>query len=292
MLLLLPLLLLLPPSLPFSLLPSPRPLPPFIHPFIHPRAGNPSPRPSLALPSSNPSNPYPNALARGLSVTPTRAAPLPADPFTLYLPPSFSDPSLPGACPAAHYVRSVLHSKSLPHSLRPTPPGGAPGWLEEHYGGALPALRHGSEAYTDAETIALYLDFFFVGEGHGPSLAGEGVVPEQVAEAANGVFPAFERLVVAGESPEALADVASHLDALAGHLSSSPYLRGAAPTLADYELAPQLHAAAVLRPTLLPGAVGEYLGRMREDGSFMAGMDYRDGDVREGWERKRRAAQK
>ena len=204
-----------------------------------------SPSSSFRLFSSN--GPiYPNANARGLSTTPTSCRPLITDTLSLYVMPSPLDKTQPGPCPYAHYVRSVLTAKNIPYNLRPTPRDSKPKWLTEHYGGSLPALRHGAEAYVESDVIAMYLDFFF----ESPDLSSaENVASREkevlAASASVGFMGKLKGVVVDGgdvakvELLEALSTIDEAVER--GGEGKVKYLAGGdGPTLADFKLAPMV----------------------------------------------------
>ena len=235
---------------------------------------------------------YHNANARGLATTPTECAPLADDPFTLYMMPSTlpnadgSDETSPGACPFAHYVRSVLFFKNLKYKLRPTSTENKPNWLVEYYEGSMPALKHGSEAYVESSVISQYLDFFF----ESPTLGED----KKLRAAESSFFPALKKFVMctdAAQDDDLKSDLLTALAELEAALPTSP-----GPTLTDLSLAPQLYYMTVAldafkQDSLSTAAVFElhptlktYADALFKLPSFKHALDYSDEVIIAGFE--------
>ena len=116
--------------------------------------------------------------------------------MTLYIK-AAEDGTSPGDCPFAHYVRMVLHEKSLEYDLQPATRETKPDWLLDHYEGKMPALRHRKECYVESDVIAQYLDFFF----QEPKLNPYGSKDMEAAGACtDGFFPAVARYLKSTEN--------------------------------------------------------------------------------------------
>ena len=95
-----------------------------------------------------------------------------------------------GDCPYAQYVRIALEEKGVPYVLKPSTLYNKPLWLVQKYGGALPAIVHGTEQYVESEICAQYIDFFFSQS----SLTPHGMEDIRAAKEASGaIFPALAR---------------------------------------------------------------------------------------------------
>ena len=165
--------------------------------------------------------------------------------MTLYVKAGPDGTSL-GDCPFAHFVRMVLEAKGLEYELIPSTQETKPSWLIEHYDGKMPALRHRKECYTESDTIASYLDFFFPQ----PELAAPNDEAAQAAVA--GLFPAVAQyLKHTPDGDEVDAEKRANLEAclrrleeyLVSTTKQGPYLTGDGSTLRlnDCQLAPILY---------------------------------------------------
>jgi len=124
----------------------------------------------------------------GLEIREEGATPTTGD-MTLYIK-AGPDGKDAGDCPFAHYIRMVLQEKNLEYTLAPSTQETKPDWLVDHYGGALPALRHRKECYVESDVIAQYLDFFFVEPTLSPYKKKE---MSEAGECTDGFFPALAR---------------------------------------------------------------------------------------------------
>ena len=116
--------------------------------------------------------------------------------MTLYIK-AAADGKSPGDCPFAHYVRMVLHEKSLSYDLEPSIQATKPDWLIDHYEGKMPALRHRKECYVESDVIAQYLDFFFVEPKLSPYSKKE---MEDASASTDGFFPAVAKYLKSVEN--------------------------------------------------------------------------------------------
>ncbi len=172
--------------------------------------------------------------------------------MTLYIK-AAEDGTSAGDCPFAHYVRMVLHEKSLEYELQPATQETKPDWLVDHYDGKMPALRHRKECYVESDVIAQYLDFFF----QEPKLNPYGSKKmEEAGECTNGFFPAVARYLKSTEngSEDDLALKSNLEDALGkietqlsrdGMTGSFLVGDGEQITLLDCSLAPKLFHLSV-----------------------------------------------
>lgn len=153
-----------------------------------------------------------------------------------------------GDCPFAQYVRMVLEEKKLPYTVRPCTASTKPTWLVDHYEGKMPALRHRSEAYTESDVIAQYLEFFFQDTPlKDTSKEAKAKFKEAKAEAAP-FLPALARYLKhtpnGDDDDEALrTKLEAVLRTFEERLSSheGPFFVGETLTLLDCSLAPQLY---------------------------------------------------
>jgi glutathione S-transferase len=188
---------------------------------------------------------------RGLERREEGATPLSGG-MTVYIK-AAEDGTSAGDCPFAHYVRMVLHEKSLPYDLQPSTQETKPDWLIDHYDGKMPALRHRKECYVESDVIAQYLDFFF----EEPKLSPYSKkAMEEAGECTDGFFPAVARYLKSTENgsesdlglKENLETALGKLEAqLAGEGKTGPFLAadGEQFTLLDCSLAPKLYHMSV-----------------------------------------------
>ena len=172
--------------------------------------------------------------------------------MTLFIKPA-ADGTSAGDCPFAHYVRMVLHEKSLPYELRPCTQATKPDWLIDHYEGKMPALRHRKECYVESDVIAQYLDFFFPEPKLSPYTKKE---MEDAEDCTDGFFPAVARYLKSTEnaSEDDLA-LKENLEGALGKIESQlgrdgktgPFLAGDGEqiTLLDCSLAPKLYHMSI-----------------------------------------------
>lgn len=125
---------------------------------------------------------------RGLERREEGATPLSGG-MTLFIK-AAEDGSSVGDCPFAHYIRMILHEKSLPYDLQPSTQETKPDWLIDHYEGKMPALRHRKECYVESDVIAQYLDFFFNEPKLSPYSKKE---MEEATSCTDGFFPAVAK---------------------------------------------------------------------------------------------------
>jgi glutathione S-transferase len=167
--------------------------------------------------------------------------------------------------------------------------------LTKYYDGAMPALRHGSEAYVESGTIADYLTFFFPDEGLSLE-AGEHY--DSASQAAKDFFPNLANYIKKVEDDESeLSDLKASLSALDSHLASTgtSYLTSDELSTLDLSLAPQLHHMAVAldayKPTSYPASsafeefkeVKKYVDVITKERAFLSAKDYEDEVVVWGW---------
>lgn len=172
--------------------------------------------------------------------------------MTLYIK-AGADGKSPGDCPFAHYVRMVLHEKSLPYDLQPSTQDTKPDWLIDYYEGKMPALRHRKECYVESDVIAQYLDFFF----QEPKLSPYSKKEMDVAiDSTDGFFPAVAKylksidngsendLVLKDSLESALGKIESQLGREG---KTGPFLAGDGEqlTMVDCSLAPKLYHLSV-----------------------------------------------
>ncbi len=168
--------------------------------------------------------------------------------MTLYIK-AAADGTSPGDCPFAHYVRMVLHEKSLPYDLQPSTQATKPDWLIDNYEGKMPALRHRKECYVESDVIAQYLDFFF----QEPKLSPYSKkAMEEASASVDGFFPAVAKYLksVDNGSDSDLA-LKENLEVALGKIETQlgreektgPFLAGDGEqlTLLDCALAPKLY---------------------------------------------------
>jgi len=138
---------------------------------------------------------------RGLEIMEEGATPL-AGGMTLYVKAGPDGESV-GDCPFAHYVRMVLEEKNLEYTVRPcASDDDKPAWLLDYYEGAIPALRHRQECYTESDVIARYLDFFFQDIPLGGSKTGM----TEAGEATAGFFPSVAKYLKHSNDGDAADD--------------------------------------------------------------------------------------
>lgn len=228
--------------------------------------------------------------------------------MTLYLK-AGPDGTSVGDCPFAHLVRIVLEEKNLDYDVRPCGGGeGAaskPTWLVEHYGGKMPALRHGEECYVESDVIAQYLDYFF----RDPPLSSpKKSLMSEASEVTSKFFPALARYLKHTpdgdeEDTELKGNLESALQALedilsAGEGRAGPFLvgDGLSFTLVDAALAPKLYHMkvglkafkenAIDVPAQFP-AVHEYMETVFARPSFVKSV-YPEEVVEWGWANARK----
>ena len=159
-----------------------------------------------------------------------------------------------GDCPYAQYVRIVLEEKDVGYVLKPCTLYNKPLWLVQQYGGALPAISHGTEQYVESEICAQYIDFFFSQS----SLTPHGMEDIRAAkEASSGIFPSLARYLTHTPDHDEVAekyraDLEKALGRLEQYLAlrhgsgdgeAGPYLVGDGRqfSLVDASLAPKLY---------------------------------------------------
>jgi glutathione S-transferase len=216
--------------------------------------------------------------------------------MTLYIPSSSLNSTLSGPCVSSHFVRSVLYHKRLNYRLMVAGSDEIkPTWLLEYYNGAMPALRHGLEAYVHGSVIGMYLDFFWEAEG------GKLTRTRDVGA---GFFEVLEKLVVEeedggreGEAREAFMETLANITASLS--PSDPYVGGEAMSLADLSLAPQLYYMTAALEEFEPCGVTlaevwsefprlrEYCRGMFEEDAFLHGLDYSKEDIKADVEHRR-----
>eukprot|EP00558_Chaetoceros_sp_UNC1202_P000659 CAMPEP_0197259916 /NCGR_PEP_ID=MMETSP1429-20130617/83765_1 /TAXON_ID=49237 /ORGANISM="Chaetoceros sp., Strain UNC1202" /LENGTH=243 /DNA_ID=CAMNT_0042724139 /DNA_START=185 /DNA_END=916 /DNA_ORIENTATION=- len=190
------------------------------------------------------------ANTRGLEIREEGATPK-AGGMTLYIK-AGPDGTSPGDCPFAHYVRMVLHEKSLEYTLIPATQSTKPDWLVDTYGGSMPALRHRQECYVESDAIAQYLDFFFVEPKLSPYSKKE---TGEASECTNGFFPAVARYLKHTKENEDEVELKENLEAALGKIEeflgregkTGGYLVGDGEefTILDCALAPKLYHLSV-----------------------------------------------
>lgn len=188
---------------------------------------------------------------RGLEKVEEGATPIVGG-MTLFIKPA-ADGTSPGDCPFAHYVRMVLHEKSLPYELRPSTQATKPDWLIDHYEGKMPALRHRKECYVESDVIAQYLDFFFPEPKLSPYTKKEMA---DAGECTDGLFPAVARYLKSTDNgSEGDLALKENLEGALGKIESQlgrdgttgPFLAGDGEqvTLLDCSLAPKLYHMSI-----------------------------------------------
>lgn len=201
------------------------------------------------------------ARTNGLEIRKEGATPLPGD-MLLYLK-AGPDGTSVGDCPFAHYIRIVLHEKSLPYEVIPTTSETKPDWLIDHYGGALPALRHRKECYVESDVIAQYLDFFFIEPKLSPYSNSD---VQKANEALDGFFPCLAKyLKHVPDGDDADNDLKEKLEESLGKINhhlgreeaKGPFLvgNGEQLTLIDCSLAPKLYHLSVGLRRFKDGAI-------------------------------------
>ena len=159
-----------------------------------------------------------------------------------------------GDCPYAQYVRIALEEKGVPYVLKPCTLYNKPLWLVQQYGGALPAISHGTEQYVESEICAQYIDFFFSQSSLTPH---EMEDIRAAKEASCGIFPSLGRYLTHTPDHDEVAekyraDLEKALGRLEQYLASrhgsgdgeaGPYLVGDGRqfSLVDASLAPKLY---------------------------------------------------
>lgn len=197
---------------------------------------------------------------RGLEIREEGATPK-AGEMTLYIK-AGPDGTSPGDCPFAHYVRMVLHEKSLPYDLVPSTQSTKPDWLIDHYGGSMPALRHRKECYVESDVIAQYLDFFFVDPELSPY---PKPVMGKVSKCTDGFFPAVAKYLKHTTDDEVEVELRQNLEMALGKMEeylqsnerTGKYLvgNGEAFTILDCALSPKLYHLSVGLKAFKDGAV-------------------------------------
>lgn len=158
-----------------------------------------------------------------------------------------------GDCPYGQYVRIVLEEKGVEYELKPCTLYNKPQWLVQQHGGALPALSHRDEQYSESEICAQYIDFFFSQSSLTPYDMDQIRVGK---EASSGIFPALARYLTHlpdhdDEAEKHRGDLEKALGRLEQHFASrslksgplGPYLvgDGTSFSLLDASLAPKLY---------------------------------------------------
>lgn len=188
-----------------------------------------------------------------------------------------------GDCPFAHYIRIVLHEKSLPYEVIPTTSDTKPDWLLDHYGGALPALRHRKECYVESDVIVQYLDFFFVEPKLSPYSKSE---IQKANTALDGFFPSLAKYlkhVPDGDSED--MELKKKLEESLGKINvqlgreeaKGPFLvgNGEQLSLLDCSLAPKLYHLLVGLKSFKNNAI-DLSGQFPKVRSFMDTMFTRE----------------
>lgn len=157
------------------------------------------------------------------------------------------------------YVRTcmiALAEKGVTYDHENTMPQ-TPEQKERHPWGKIPAFAHGKVALFETSAICRYIDASFAGPALQPAGAAERAVMEQWISAFNAYFypaaiggivierfvrPAADEALVAASLPKA----AHALAAFDSALGRTPYLAGAAPTIADFLLLPAANYLAVV----------------------------------------------
>ena len=242
----------------------------------------------------------------------TACAPTPDD-MILYCKAAEDGRSM-GDCPFTHSVRMALHTKQLSCEPRPTSPINKPQWLSAPpFNGAIPALKHGGDCYTDSNKILHYLDFFFdpqdelfkpegedKSENKSENKGSSAPLSPSIISATSSFFPsAAAYLVNTDQSSEAgvLTNLQAELTKLEAVVTTSSNYFANTPKLSqiDCELAPKLHILKVASEGLKVGVTFEedllkdcpnlvaYCKFIFEDEAFLSGKDYDDATVIWGW---------
>ncbi|MEQ9814384.1 MAG: glutathione S-transferase family protein [Azospirillaceae bacterium] len=176
-----------------------------------------------------------------------------------------SQPILHGA-PYSVYVRAVrlcLEEKSVSYQLVDIAPGSAAAVARHPYG-KIPVFEHDGLTLTEAPAIAEYVDERFAGRPLRPeTVAGRARMRQWVSVYADYVYPVAVRQVAlplflaerdgAPTDPAAIARAAAAVPGLLAPLEAAidrmtPYLAGAAPSIADFMLYPLLDMARRVAP--------------------------------------------
>ena len=180
-----------------------------------------------------------------------------------------------GDCPFAHYVRCVLHYKSLECEVLPCRSDTKPAWIVNELKGKMPCLRIGDLKIVESSEIANYLEKTYAE----PSLSVPNLDEAMSIQAP--VFSAMARFIKAQEFNQEKEDqLMEELGKLDSHFSTNKYLAGDRLSLADYSLAPKLYHLDITVDHFYPAtrkAIKEkfkclenYMSQMFEDSAFDA----------------------